>query len=416
METFKNIPPQERNGYIYFLKDIQINKQYFCEDGCRSYFQCCIVPNPQGSFYCTEVIIHIIASSSVDDNHEWSMYYGNFMLIGTDGYIYKGVIPCDRIKGIPPHLGSSDKVLKCTQADIVLHFPPMPEGVTVREVVIRERPQLSFSIVEENNDEYNLDNYRDKVVFSQPLPSTRREILEFASERKKKGVGLISELNLFKTLIFQRFNTHLTTTEIEQIEKEIEVQRTIVEQFFSDNTKAKSSELQELYQEFKEEAAYYREMWMEKKKAEQERLLRITSITDILNISPDEFERLCSEVMKGIGCYDVLVTPHSNDGGIDIFGKRNGKTIVAQCKRYLQNPVGTPDIQRFIGAMLNADAEKGIFFTTASFTEGAVTMARKSGITMFDRTAFSNYLSLVNHIVIEKDAAQPTLWDDDLPE
>ena len=112
-----------------------------------------------------------------------------------------------------------------------------------------------------------------------------------------------------------------------------------------------------------------------------------------------------------------MVTPHSNDNGIDVFGKMNGKTIVAQCKRFLSNPVGSPDMQRFIGAMQNADADKGIFFTTASFTEGAVTMAKKNGITMFDRTAFTNFFSLISSVEIEKDVAQPTLWDnEDLPE
>ena len=428
METFKNIPPKERGGYIYFLKDIQVNKQFFCEQSCATYrcaqreelnYSCqfCLEPVNKGSFYSTIVILHIIASSSVeDDNAPWRMDERNYLVIGTDGLVYKGIIPCDKTQGIPHHLNYGDEVYKCSQADIAILFPRLPEGVTVREVIIRGRPQISFTIVEVDKDEFNLDNYKDKLVLAQLLPRTRTDIIEFASERKKQGTGLIYELNQYKTLIFQRFNTHLTTEEVRLIEKEIEVQEETLEQYFKDSQKAKSSELQELYKEFKEEVAYYREIWTEKKKAEQERLIYITSVTDILNISPDEFERLCSEVMKGIGCNDVLVTPHSNDEGIDVFGKMNGKSIVAQCKRYLQNPVGTPDIQRFIGAMHIADADKGIFFTTASFSEGAKAMARKSGITMFDRTAFSNYLSLVNHIEIEKDADQPTLWDDDLPE
>ena len=425
METFKNIPPQERNGYIYCIKDIQINKQYSCEDACRTYqyhrsetnFKCQWRLEPSvGTFCCTEVIIHIIATSSVADNeHPWRMDDRNYMIITTDGLSYKGIIPCDEIKGIQRHLHYGDEVYARSQADIVMHFPKIPEGTTVREIIIRGRPQLSFKIVEEDEDEFSIEHYRDKGFIPQPLENPQKGTSTYTSVSKKRGMGLIYELNYFKTLIFERFNTHLTPNEIREIEKEIELQRNTVEQYFSDS-KTNSPELQELYNEYKEEAAYYRELWSEKKEAERERIIYITSVSDILNISPDEFERLCSEVMKGIGCYDVLVTTHSNDGGIDVFGKMNGKTIVAQCKRYLRNPVGTPDIQQFIGAMHNAEADKGIFFTTASFTEGAITMARKNGITMFDRTAFDNYLSIVNHIEIEKDAAQPTLWDDDLPE
>ena len=410
-----NIPPLERDGYIYFLKDIQENKQYFCKEGCIKYSDCCIEPYSKGSFFCTEVTLQIIATSSVsEEKGAWRMGVSDYMLIGTDGYPYKGIIPCDKIAGKQHYLKNNDTVFKSTKANIVIHFPKLLDGVSVREIIIKGRPQLTFVITEDNSEEYNLDTYLKQGVISQQKTTTSNEK---TLVRKRGERGLIYELNLYKTLIFQRFNTRLTYDEIRDIDKKIGEQQSIVQNYFNDDEKKHSPELQELCNEYKEQAAYYREMYFEKYNAEKERLIRIMHITDILNLSPDEFERLCGEVMTKMGYYDVMVTPHSNDKGIDVYGKLDGKIVVAQCKRY-RNSVGTPDIQRFIGAMHTSGAKRGIFFTTATFTSEAANMAQSTGITLFDKTAFSNMLSLHQHLDVEKDTPQPSLWGDigDLPE
>ena len=342
------------------------------------------------------------------------MGVSDYMLIGTDGYPYKGIIPCDKIAGKQHYLKNNDTVFKSTKANIVIHFPKLLDGVSVREIIIKGRPQLTFVITEDNSEEYNLDTYLKQGVISQQKTTTSNEK---TLVRKRGERGLIYELNLYKTLIFQRFNTRLTYDEIRDIDKKIDEQQSIVQNYFNDDEKKHSPELQELCNEYKEQAAYYREMYFEKYNAEKERLIRIMHITDILNLSPDEFERLCGEVMTKMGYYDVMVTPHSNDKGIDVYGKLDGKIVVAQCKRY-RNSVGTPDIQRFIGAMHTSGAKRGIFFTTATFTSEAANMAQSNGITLFDKTAFSNMLSLHQHLDVEKDTPQPSLWGDigDLPE
>ena len=416
METYKNIPPQERKGYIYFLKGVQINKRYYCKEGCSPYFQCCIVPNPKKSFVCSEISFHIIATTSVEeDKYPWRMDERNFLVIGTDGLVYKGTIPCDKIEGIQRHLQYGDEIYKRSQADIVLHFPELPDGVEVREIIVRGNPKLTFTIAEDNDDEYNLESYLNNGVLTPPQPKLHNGYSDDFTARKNKGRGLIYELNLFKTLVFQRFNTRLTSSEKRQIEDEIGTQMSVVEQYFNNDKEKNSPELQALHNEFREQAAYYRFMYSEKIKAERELLIRIMSVSDILNVSPDEFERLCSEVMVKMGYYDVIVTPHSNDKGIDVYGKMDGELIVAQCKRF-RDSVGTPDMQRFIGAMHTAGAKKGIFFTTAVFTSEAKNMAYSSGITLFDKTAFANFLSLHSFLDVQKDTPQPSLWDDDLPE
>ena len=186
METYKNIPPQERDGFIYFLKDVQINKHYLCKEGCTPYFKCCIVPNPQGAFDCTEVVFHVIATSSVSDDNRnpWYMNEDRFLIIGTDGYTYKCFIPCYKIDAIPHHLQHGDNLFKCSKGDIVLHFPSLPDGVQVREIIINGRPQLSFTISGGVDNEYSLDNYRNNGI----LPFAQQSIQPSVVRHRERGL------------------------------------------------------------------------------------------------------------------------------------------------------------------------------------------------------------------------------------
>ena len=64
----------------------------------------------------------------------------------------------------------------------------------------------------------------------------------------------------------------------------------------------------------------------------------------------------------------------SGDGGIDgiIKEDRLGLDIVyIQAKRWDNNPVGRPEIQKFAGALQGQRARKGIFITTSAFTKAA---------------------------------------------
>jgi len=68
-------------------------------------------------------------------------------------------------------------------------------------------------------------------------------------------------------------------------------------------------------------------------------------------------------------------TQLSNDGGIDGIVDQDAlglSRVYVQAKRYaIDNAVGRPDIQAFVGALHGAQANQGVFITTGRFSSGA---------------------------------------------
>jgi restriction system protein len=97
-------------------------------------------------------------------------------------------------------------------------------------------------------------------------------------------------------------------------------------------------------------------------------------LDQLKHLEPSAFEVFGRKLLEAYGFRDVRVTEVSRDGGIDGFGRLRlglGHLNVAfQCKRWKQNCVGRPDIDRFRGA-IQGRYEQGIFFTTSEFTKDA---------------------------------------------
>lgn len=100
----------------------------------------------------------------------------------------------------------------------------------------------------------------------------------------------------------------------------------------------------------------------------------------IMAKDPYAFEALVVRLLlaMGYGADDErsgIVTKKSSDGGIDgiIRQDRLGfDRVYVQAKRWDTNRrVSAPDIQQFVGALSVNKATKGLFITTAAFTEGA---------------------------------------------
>lgn len=83
-----------------------------------------------------------------------------------------------------------------------------------------------------------------------------------------------------------------------------------------------------------------------------------------------------------------FVTQKSNDGGIDGIireDKLGFDQIYIQAKRWdPEMTVSRPEIQRFSGALQDKGASKGLFITTAKFSEGAKDSAEKQHIVLVD--------------------------------
>lgn len=104
-------------------------------------------------------------------------------------------------------------------------------------------------------------------------------------------------------------------------------------------------------------------------------------IGTLLTGSGQDFEFAVSEVLRAYG-YDVEQVGRAGDKGVDLIGTdANGATVIVQCKRYgPDNKVGSPVIQSFMGAVVNHDAERGIFVTTSGYTRQARGLADSSRV------------------------------------
>ncbi|MGK2880132.1 MAG: restriction endonuclease [Mycobacterium sp.] len=104
----------------------------------------------------------------------------------------------------------------------------------------------------------------------------------------------------------------------------------------------------------------------------------------LLGNSPTFFEHAVVKLLVAMGYGGAggaaNVTKQSGDGGIDGVIDQDAlglSRVYVQAKRYaLDNSVGRPDLQAFVGA-LSGRADSGVFITTTRFSAGAEAYARE---------------------------------------
>ena len=101
-------------------------------------------------------------------------------------------------------------------------------------------------------------------------------------------------------------------------------------------------------------------------------------LTAAVNVSPAGFEHLVIQLLAAMGYGQrgsLEHTPLSNDGGIDGIISQDPlglDRIYVQAKCWaLHRSVDRPEIQRFAGALLSKQGDRGVYITTATFTRGA---------------------------------------------
>lgn len=118
-----------------------------------------------------------------------------------------------------------------------------------------------------------------------------------------------------------------------------------------------------------------------------ERMWQDKLMENILQLSPDSFEKMCQRILRESGFINVEVTGRSGDGGIDGKGivRLGGFLnfhVVFQCKRY-KGTISTDKIRDFRGAMMGK-GDKGLFITTGNFTREAKKEATRDGALPID--------------------------------
>ena len=105
----------------------------------------------------------------------------------------------------------------------------------------------------------------------------------------------------------------------------------------------------------------------------------------IMDNPPGFFEELVLDLLFKMGYggsrADAEAVGGSGDGGIDGIinqDKLGLDSIYVQAKQWGEGNVGSPDIDKFSGALARKGASKGVFITTSSFTDPAKAAANES--------------------------------------
>lgn len=126
-------------------------------------------------------------------------------------------------------------------------------------------------------------------------------------------------------------------------------------------------------------------------------------LDEVKKQSPQFFERLVIHLLVAMGYGGSFedaakVTQYSHDDGIDGVIKEDKlglDTIYIQAKRYTTESVQKPDLQKFIGALVEHKATKGIFITTSAFSSGAIETCKKAEhvkIILIDGEQLANFM------------------------
>lgn len=100
------------------------------------------------------------------------------------------------------------------------------------------------------------------------------------------------------------------------------------------------------------------------------------------DLNPRKFEELVAELFKDKG-YDVVLTPRTRDGGLDIRAYHRGDTgtvlTLIECKRYAANkPVDVGIVRGLYGVTVSENATRGIIATTSYFSPDAKSFQAKN--------------------------------------
>ena len=123
-------------------------------------------------------------------------------------------------------------------------------------------------------------------------------------------------------------------------------------------------------------------------------------LSTILEQTPSFFEKLVLKLLEKMGYGKGIVTQRTGDEGIDgiINEDKLGLDIIhIQAKRYkLDNKVGRPLMQAFVGALDGAGVNKGVFITTSSFTKEALDYKSSKKIAKIDGKQLTNLMIQYN--------------------
>jgi restriction system protein len=106
------------------------------------------------------------------------------------------------------------------------------------------------------------------------------------------------------------------------------------------------------------------------------------------DMDPYDYEHLCAEEFKK-NKWDAEATQGSSDQGVDVIAKKDARTLVAQCKRFMK-PVGNKAVQEIVAGMKYYEATEGVVIAPNGFTNSAKNLAEANNIKLIHHSEIND--------------------------
>ena len=136
-----------------------------------------------------------------------------------------------------------------------------------------------------------------------------------------------------------------------------------------------------------------------KKEREEAESLLYFKIDGIDHLTGEGFEELLKKVFTVLG-YNAQITKKTGDQGADLILSKDGRKISVQAKRYSKT-VGNKAIQEVYSSIQFYETGEAWVITTSGFTKGAIELARKTGVKLYNRYETINLIKKA-HAEIKK--------------
>ncbi|MGO9146735.1 MAG: restriction endonuclease [Desulfomonilia bacterium] len=98
------------------------------------------------------------------------------------------------------------------------------------------------------------------------------------------------------------------------------------------------------------------------------------------SLSWQDFEKLVGEIYRRKGYTITETGGEGPDGGVDLVLKKNGETILVQCKHWKMESVGVLIVRQLLGVVYDKKASGGIVITSGTFTQEAIAFSKGNPI------------------------------------
>jgi restriction system protein len=125
----------------------------------------------------------------------------------------------------------------------------------------------------------------------------------------------------------------------------------------------------------------------------KELFARQRDLKDISALHWHEFEEIIAEAYRRQGYQVKECGGNGPDGGVDIILKKEGETVLVQCKHWEADQVGVKIVRELYGVLAANDAKRGIVITTGRFTRDAEMFAHGKPIDLICGNELSRLVS-----------------------